>query len=148
MRLDILANKDEFLGPPFAEHTLFLQLVLNPQETIESEIYFCDPEFIVANCMALTSEGVTLWRKTSQPEEPFVQVRPWTLRLKDVTGGFLFSSPSEAALVPLENHFKRDWLRNFRREWATRRAFWTSKPAEFAVECEKAREKLKGIILE
>jgi hypothetical protein len=148
MRLDLSVERDILTGPPFEEHTLSLQLLLSPQEKIEAEVFFCDPEYVVANCMKLSSEGVTLWKKTADPQEPFVPVRPWILHLKDVTEGFVFSSSSASALDPLERYFRNDWLRNFRREWSTRKSFWTTKPQEFAVEGEKARGKIAGIILD
>ncbi|MFA0889557.1 MAG: hypothetical protein ACC613_10805 [Synergistales bacterium] len=145
--MDISAERDTTSGFPLQEHTLALRLNLDVQERVEAEILFRNPEHIMANCMALASDGVTLWIRTSKGDEPFESVRPWTLRLKDLIGGFVFSSPSAEALDPLETHFKSEWLRSFRREWAIRKAFWTSKPQDFAMECEKAKEKLSGIIL-
>jgi hypothetical protein len=148
MRLNITVERDTLAGFPVPGHTLALQLMLDPRERIEAEIFFSNPEYIVANCMALATDAVTLWaRNNTQGGDPFVLVRPWALRLKDMTGGFVFCAPSASALDPLEDHFKGEWLRNFRREWSTRKAFWTSKPQDFALECEKAKEKLSGIIL-
>jgi hypothetical protein len=148
MRLDLIAERDALTGFNFEGHTLSLQLVLSPQEKIEAEVFFCDPEYIVANCMSLFSEAVTLWRRAEPPDEPFVPVRPWALRLKDMTAGIVFSSAAAPALDPIESYFKGTWLKVFRREWSTRKAFWTSKPQEFAVECEKARGKISGITLD
>ena len=147
MQLNISVERDATTGFLIEGHTLALRLVLDPQERVEAEIFFYNPEHIVANCMALSSDAVTLWVKTSRADEPFELVRPWTLRLKDVTGGFVFSSPEASALDPLETYFTTEWLRSFRREWSIRKSFWTSKPQDFALECEKAKEKLRGIIL-
>ncbi len=147
MQLNISVERDATTGFLIEGHTLALKLVLDPQERIEAEIFFCNPEHIVANCMAMSSEAVTLWTRTSRADEPFELVRPWTLRLKDMLGGFVFSAPSAPDLDPLETYFKSEWLRNFRREWSIRKAFWTSKPQDFALECEKAKEKLRGIIM-
>lgn len=146
--MDLIAERDALTGFNFEGHTLSLHLVLNPQEKIEAEVFFCDPEYIVANCMFLSSEAVTLWKRADPQGEPFIQVRPWALRLKDMTAGIVFSSAEAPALDPIESYFRGNWLKVFRREWSTRKAFWTSKPHEFAVECEKARGKIAGIILD
>lgn len=147
VQLNISVERDATTGFLIEGHTLALQLVLDPQERVEAEIFFCNPEHIVANCMALSSDAVTLWTRTSRADEPFELVRPWTLRLKDMIAGFVFSAPEASALDPLETYFTSEWLRNFRREWSTRKAFWTSKPQDFAMECERAKDKLRGIIM-
>ena len=143
--MNFTVERDITTGFPFEGHTLALQLVLEPQERAEAEVFFCNPDHFVANCMALANDSVELWVKTSSGEEAYEPVRPWTLRLKDMTDGFVFSAPSAASLDPLETYFNSEWLRNFRREWSTRKAFWASKPQELAVECEKAREELRGL---
>ena len=137
--MDLSAEKDPYLGFAFAGHTLALRLALDPQEQIESRVFFSDPDYIVANCMALATDAVTLWTRTGKPDSAYEPVRPWTLRLSDMTGGFVFSASKPEYLDLLENHFRTEWFRNFRREWATRKNFWTSKPEEFAVEVEKVR---------
>ena len=137
--MDFSAERDPDLGYAFGGHTLALKLVLDPQEQVESRVFFSDPDYIVANCMAQATDAVTLWTRTGKTGSAFEPVRPWTLRLSDMTEGFVFSAPTPEPLDLLENHFRREWFRNFRREWATRKAFWTSKPEEFAVEVEKAR---------
>jgi len=137
--LEFSAERDPDLGFAFGPHTLALRLALDTQEQVESRVYFSDPDYIVANCMALTTDGVTLWARTGKGDPAYEPVRPWTLRLTDMTGGFVFSASSPESLDPLENHFRTEWFRNFRREWTTRKNFWTSKPEEFAVEVEKVR---------
>ena len=137
--MDFSAERDPDLGYAFGGHTLALKLVLDPQEQVESRVFFSDPDYIVANCMAQATDAVTLWTRTGKTGSAFEPVRPWTLRLSDMTGGFVFSASTPEPLDPLENHFRTEWFRNFRREWATRKNFWTSKPEEFAVEVEKVR---------
>lgn len=145
--MKLLTERDTAAGYPVQGHTLSIQLALEPQERVEAQIFFCNPEHILANCMALSSEAVSLWTRTGRQDEPFELRRPWTLTLKELAEGFVFSSEKPENLEPIEVHFSGEWFRKFRREWSTRKAFWTSKPQDFAVECEKARETLKGIIL-
>jgi len=137
--LDLYAERDPDLGSAFGGHTLGLRLVLDPQEQVESRVFFSDPDYIVANCMAQATDAVTLWTRTGKADSAYEPVRPWTLRLSDMTGGVVFSALNPEHLDLLENHFRNEWFRTFRREWATRKNFWTSKPEEFAVEVEKAR---------
>jgi len=137
--LEFSAERDPDLGYAFGGHTLALRLILDPQEQVESRVFFSDPDYIVANCMAQATDAVTLWARSGKAGSAYEPVRPWTLRLSDMTGGFVFSASTPEALDLLENHFRTEWFRNFRREWTTRKNFWTSKPEEFAVEVEKAR---------
>jgi hypothetical protein len=147
VNLKLLIERDTATGYPVEGHTISIRLELDPQERVEAQIFFCNPEHVLANCMALSSEAVSLWTRTGREDEPFELRRPWTLNLKNLTEGFVFSTEKTEALDPIETYFNGEWFRKFRREWATRKAFWTSKPQDFALECEKARETLKGIIL-
>jgi len=146
--MKLISERGEKNDFPLEGHTLSLRLLLESQERVEAEIFFCSPDYVVANCMSLASDAVSLWIRTSRADEPFELLRPWTLRLKEMTNGFVFSSPSAEALDILETYFKTEWLRNFRREWSTRKAFWTSKPQDFALECERVKDKLSGIVMD
>lgn len=131
------------LGP----HTLALRLELDVLEEKELACLFCNPEHVAANCMTLMSNTVTLWVSGSGTDPALEPRRLWTLRLKDMTQGFVFSAPCPEDLDPLENHFQFEWKRSFRREWSARRAFWTSKPSGFCLDSESARDKLSRITL-